>query len=622
MAGRYNRRMHASSRSRLRLRPALVILLLAGIASAWVWLAPATSRQNQVMTTMAIGAVTLLLLIIWLVAASGLRWWQRLAALTLVAGIAAFLALSLEPRGFSGDVVPRFGFKWSPRPDEQLATDLPRRAGGGPAAPSVDRDAFPHFLGPSRNATVTGLTLADDWEAQPPQRLWRRPVGAGNSGFVVAAGVAVTQEQRGEQEMVVAYDLASGEPLWGASAATRHSHPLSGDGPCATPSIVDGVVYAQGATGMLSAHDLGSGALRWRTDVLADADAEKPLYGLCASPLVDGDLVIVVAGGPRGHGLAAYDRHDGTLRWSGGDYRAAYSSPMVATLAGVRQIVVFHQTAPSGDVTAHGFDGQPLWHTAFPSGERTSQPVALPGDRVLVSGGYGAGAKVLAVRRDGTGWVAEEIWAAPHHEGQADPDRAPRRHPLRPRRRHSRRRRRGHRRARLETRPLRPRADPAGRRAAPGAHREGRGRPGRRHPRRLPRTRPLPGHRRPHLEHPGPGRLAAPGTQRPGGRVLPSPHDHFVHLTDIEDRTMRPLSARRAEPSSGIIDSRSDSPAGIIARGDHKTWLDETERSEIEVLEDRLAQAEGDEAERIEEEIEAVRKRFARERATMWHWLC
>lgn len=410
-----------TSRSPRRVRwwPAALVLLLATLALAWIWISPADSRQVRVMSSMMVAAVTFLLLIAWMLFVSGMRWWQRLALFAAAVATTVGLALSLEVREVSGDVVPRLSFKWTKRPDERLAQDLPTAEAPSTVRPADEQGHdFPQFLGPHRNATVPDVRLARDWTALPPELVWKREVGAGNSGFVVASGLAITQEQRGNDEMVVAYDLLTGEPRWGYATTTRHVSPLSGDGPCATPLVADDTVYALGATGHLAAIDLRQGAERWSRNVIEETGAKKPEYGLCSSPLLlthdaairapedDPDAppraaaaVVVVTGAGGGQSLVAYDAATGAQRWSAGNYRAAYASPTRMTLAGRDQIVVFHGGRADGeeqrDLTGHALDGQPIWHAAWPRVQRTSQPVPLPGDRLFVSSGYGAGGKVF-----------------------------------------------------------------------------------------------------------------------------------------------------------------------------------------------------------------------------------
>ncbi len=138
---------------------------------------------------------------------------------------------------------------------------------------------WPQFLGPHRNSIVEQPGLARDWKAQAPQRLWFRPVGAGWSGFAVAGGRAITQEQRGEDETVVCYDLLSGAPLWSHAYPAHFQSSLGGEGPRATPTIVGQRVYALGSTGILNCLDLETGKLLWSKDIVQDESNQGERMG-------------------------------------------------------------------------------------------------------------------------------------------------------------------------------------------------------------------------------------------------------------------------------------------------------------------------------------------------------
>jgi outer membrane protein assembly factor BamB len=124
--------------------------------------------------------------------------------------------------------------------------------------------------------------------------------------------------------------------------------------------------------------------------------------------VVDG-LVVVVAAGGTGQALVAYDRDSGSPVWRGGTDHASYSSPQLATLAGVRQILMMnHGTVLSHDPAT----GKILWAHDWPRQQASvSQPLVLPGDRVLFSAGYGIGSRVLQVGPSGQGGLqATLVW--------------------------------------------------------------------------------------------------------------------------------------------------------------------------------------------------------------------
>ena len=193
--------------------PGAVILALAGAATAFIWLRDAAHTQDKVVNTFPVAFFTLLALFLWMVLFSRLPGRARLAIFlaTAVLGVAA--VFSLEIKGVSGNIVPVIGFKWSgDRTFDSAGAGSPTSGGAatGVTAPGPGDD--PQFYGPGRDATLAGPRLARDWDAQPPRELWRREVGEAWSAFAVVGNAAVTQEQRGEDETVVRYQLTTGEP--------------------------------------------------------------------------------------------------------------------------------------------------------------------------------------------------------------------------------------------------------------------------------------------------------------------------------------------------------------------------------------------------------------------------
>ena len=203
--------------------------------------------------------------------------------------------------------------------------------------------------------------------------------------------------------------MRTGRELWtnGWNALFRES--LGGDGPRATPTWADGTVYALGATGELRALDEVSGRVRWRTNILDENGATNLDWGMAASPLVVGDTVVVVPGGPGGRSVVAYDRRSGKRAWSALGDKAAYSSPMLMTLGGVPQIIVFAATRLMG---LSADRGDLLWEYPWqtPFDINAGQPLRVGDNRIFLSSGYGTGAAVIEVSPNGSRFSVKEIW--------------------------------------------------------------------------------------------------------------------------------------------------------------------------------------------------------------------
>jgi outer membrane protein assembly factor BamB len=273
------------------------------------------------------------------------------------------------------------------------------------AAAEAEGDAeWPGFRGPRRDGIVPGARIETDWSASPPVELWRQAVGPGWSSFAVKGDVFYTQEQRGEEEVVACYRLSNGEAVWRHADSARFFEANGGVGPRATPTLDHGRVYAFGATGILNALDAGDGTLLWTRNVASDTAHKVPYWGFASSPLVVGDLVIVAAAGQ----LAAYDRASGEPRWKGTAGRQGYSSPHLATIAGVPQVVMVSHTATTSVSPA---DGTVLWEHAWP-GVPIVQPALTPEGDLLIAASGDSGTRRLAVAHGNAGWKVEERWTS------------------------------------------------------------------------------------------------------------------------------------------------------------------------------------------------------------------
>ena len=273
-----------------------------------------------------------------------------------------------------------------------------------PAAPY-----WTDFRGPERDGHYRERRILTRWPADGLKPLWKQPVGSGYASFVIARGRAFTIEQRGPQEVVAAYSVATGRELWTTAWAAVFHEMMGGDGPRATPSWADGRVYALGAMGELRSLDEATGRTVWRTNILDDAGAINLQWGHGSRPSNRHHTVVVLPGGRNGQSVVAYDQKSGRRAWSALDDQAAYSSPMLVTIGGVRQILVFTAARLAGITPDRG---RVLWEYPWKTNYdvNAAQPLLVGDDRIFISSGYGTGAALIELTKSADGFSVHEVW--------------------------------------------------------------------------------------------------------------------------------------------------------------------------------------------------------------------
>lgn len=274
-------------------------------------------------------------------------------------------------------------------------------------------DYWSGFRGARRDGVYEEQSILTNWPAVGLRQIWRHPVGGGYSSFVVAEGRLYTLEQRRENEVATAYDIETGRELWRNGWDADFDEAYGGDGPRATPTYDAGHIYALGATGELRCLEAATGKLVWRRNIIDETHARLTVYGVAASPLIVNDKVIVLPGGLNGQSIAAYDKRTGAPLWKQGKDPEAYTSPMLVTLAGQRQILIVSARNVMGLVPE---DGRELWHAPWvvPNDNAIGQPVLFGTNRFLVSGGYGLGCRTFEIGRTNWGFTVREIWRSPY----------------------------------------------------------------------------------------------------------------------------------------------------------------------------------------------------------------
>jgi len=205
-------------------------------------------------------------------------------------------------------------------------------------APGAD---WPQFLGPERNSTSTETGLLQTWDAKGPPVLWQKEVGEGYSTPVVARGRLILFHRVGNEDLVECLDAATGRGIWKQADPTKYEDPLGkGDGPRSTPLIAGERVYTLSPAGLLSCRKMADGEKVWQRALLQDYEVPPSFFGVGTSSILEGGRLLVNVGAQNA-GIVAFDKDSGKEAWKATDHGASYSSPVAATIDGVRHLLFF-----------------------------------------------------------------------------------------------------------------------------------------------------------------------------------------------------------------------------------------------------------------------------------------
>jgi outer membrane protein assembly factor BamB len=437
-----------------------IVLMVVAVAATSRLVHPSISNgmMGMMLPIYSIPVLSLAL-VAWAVASRGLSVGLRRASMVAAIVIACGTLTVIRTDGISGEGDSDLHWRWTPTAEERLLAQAGDELVAPPSAPAAatqpeksaepiapapspaktpEKQAevkadeepaaaadpipakrtaeWPGFRGPARDSVIRGVRIETDWSRTPPVELWRRPIGPGWSSFAVAGDRLFTQEQRGDAEIVSAYNLKTGEPVWRHSDAARFWESNAGAGPRATPTLSNGRVYTLGGTGILNALNARDGSVVWSRNAASDTGRKVPDWGIASSPLVVGDVVIAATAGS----LAAYDLATGKPRWFGPKDGWGYSSPQLSTIDGVAQIVLVNGPGAIGVAPS---DGTVLWKHAW-GGDSIVQPAVLAGGDILIGSGSGLAANTGMLRvsvaheppdsargRPG-GWTVKERWTS------------------------------------------------------------------------------------------------------------------------------------------------------------------------------------------------------------------
>jgi outer membrane protein assembly factor BamB len=277
---------------------------------------------------------------------------------------------------------------------------------------------WPQYYGPKRDSTSAEKGLLRSWPKEGPKVLWTAPVGIGYGGPAVSGGkVYLLDRDDKVGDSLKSYDLASGKELWSFSYEAPYSanHP----GSRSTPAVDGNNVYTCGQLGELYCININTHKPVWNKNIWKDfGGGPLPRWALTQNPLIYGNLLIVAPQTSQ-TSVVAYDKLTGELKWQSPvlSGAAGYVSPSIVKVGGVDHLVMitaavgFGRNASGGSV--NGLDplsGKVLWtYSNWQCGIPVPHAVDAGEGRMLITGGYSAGAAMIKVEKkaDGTYGVTE-----------------------------------------------------------------------------------------------------------------------------------------------------------------------------------------------------------------------
>ena len=391
------------------------VLLVGGFIAAIIASHP-SMRFGILMYAMPL-AITIV--VAWYVRlARHANWLSRAGVAILIIPAWGYFTL-MRIDGIDGSFQPAFSYRWEETAEQRFLAERqtqesaaePKAAEQGIELKEAATD-WHEFRGPQRDGVVRGVKIDPDWAANPPREMWRRRVGPGWSSFCVVGDYAFTQEQRGEDEAVVCFEIATGREVWAHTDKARFEEVVGGPGPRATPTYVGGKLYTQGASGFINCLDAATGKAIWTQDIAKDAAVTvPPQWGFSSSPLVVQGTVITFAGGNDGKSVLAYDAESGDLRWAAGKGMHSYSSPHLWNSFDTDQVLMITEFGLQSLAPA---TGSVLWeHDWTIGGFRVIQPIVTDSGSLLLGTWMGQGTRELKPSAGSDGkWTVEEGWTS------------------------------------------------------------------------------------------------------------------------------------------------------------------------------------------------------------------
>jgi outer membrane protein assembly factor BamB len=293
---------------------------------------------------------------------------------------------------------------------------------------------WPRFLGPRADETSTETGLLDKWSTNGPPVLWEKTIGTGYGAPSILGNQLVVHHRIANEEIVECLDANAGTPLWHYNYPTQFIDPYGyNNGPRSCPLLTSNFCYTFGAEGKLLCLELKTGKPVWQRDTGSEWNVPPAFFGVGSTPLLEGDLLLVMAGGQPNSGIVALDARTGKIvwesvgqknwegvpmtgwpgerkvQWQAWEKQASYSSPVAATIHGKRQILCLMR---QGLVSLNPTNGEvnfSFWFRSRVNDSVNAMDPVVVDEMIFISAAYyKVGSVLLRVKPDCNGM--EEVW--------------------------------------------------------------------------------------------------------------------------------------------------------------------------------------------------------------------
>lgn len=310
---------------------------------------------------------------------------------------------------------------------------------------------WPRFLGPRGDSTSAETNLLATWPETGPPVLFEKKVGTGYSAPSVRAGQLIVHHRVGPEEVVESFDAATGNPKWRFGYPSMFVDPYGyNNGPRCTPLLTEDRCYTFGAEGKLLCLDLKNGRVIWQRDTAKEWRIPEAFFGVGSTPLLEGNVLIVMVGGQPDSGVVGLDpatgktlwesvgrsnwqglpmtgwRGERTVEWRDYEKQASYSSPVAATVHGRRTVFCLtRQGLVSLDPTNGKVDFSLWFRAQVDESVNAVNPIVVGSQVFITAAYYKVGSVLLDVAPDRKSFqekwrstVLEVHWSTPIlHDG-------------------------------------------------------------------------------------------------------------------------------------------------------------------------------------------------------------